>query len=80
MDGVLIGKIAQVLEPFGWVEVGSIEKVYLPGVSSVDSLVVLSVEPDLGLTYGAYAAGNYPLWLSVTDTGPASSVATGVIY
>jgi hypothetical protein len=81
VDGTIIGKASQVLEPFGVVEVGTIEKVLIPVASAVDVDVVLAVEPTAGLTYGAYCAGDYPLWFSITDTGPSSSVtAVGTIY
>jgi hypothetical protein len=81
VDGTLIGKATQVVEPFGVVEVGTIEKVLIPVASAVDVDVVLSVEPTGGLTFGAYCAGDFPLWLSITDTGPSTSVtAVGTIY
>lgn len=81
--GTRVLNSGKALEIGGWVETQFVETIYVPSADVAALDVILRVEPDLGggFSYGIYGASNYPLWLSVTDTGPATALtATTTIY
>lgn len=78
--GVAIARVGKALQPNGWVESTDLEEVYLP-VADGSVFFQFNLIPDLGKTYGVFAASNYGLWMSITDTGPqTSNAAIGVVY